>query len=354
MSAALLGGVVALGVCAAVVFAGVLGGRDSGSPSTAGTKAVSEPATGSTGTTSLADLYDKVKDGVVYVQAGDASGSGFVIDDAGHIVTNDHVVEGSSSFQVRIGDKGPLIPAQLVGADASTDLALLKVDPAQAGTLHPLELADPGDVEVGDSVIAIGSPFGLQSTLTSGIVSALGRSIQSPNGQTISGAIQTDAAINPGNSGGPLIDAEGKVVGVNAQIASQSGGNTGVGFAISIATVKDTVPKLKAGGGTGGQSQQQQVDPYGQGQQVDPYGQGGEQVDPYGQGQQVDPYGQGGEQVDPYGQGEQDDPYGQGQQADPYGQGGEQVDPYGQGEQVDPYGQGQQADPYGYVIPGLG
>ena len=324
MAAALLGGVVALGVCAAVVFAGVLGGRDSGSPSTAGTKAVSEPATGSTGTTSLADLYDKVKDGVVYVQAGDASGSGFVIDDAGHIVTNDHVVEGSSSFQVRIGDKGPLIPAQLVGADASTDLALLKVDPAQAGTLHPLALADSGDVEVGDSVIAIGSPFGLQSTLTSGIVSALGRSIQSPNGQTISGAIQTDAAINPGNSGGPLIDAEGKVVGVNAQIASQSGGNTGVGFAISIATVKDTVPKLKAGGGTGGQSQQQQVDPYGQGQQVDPYGQG-QQVDPYGQGQQVDPYGQG-----------------------------QQVDPYGQGEQVDPYGQGQQADPYGYVIPGLG
>jgi putative serine protease PepD len=331
MAAALLGGVVALGVCAAVVFAGVLGGKDGGSPSTEGTKAVAQQPSGSSATAagSLSDLYDKVKDGVVYVQAGNASGSGFVIDSDGYIVTNDHVVEESGSFQVRIGDKGSLIPAQLVGADASTDLALLKVDPAQAGELHPLALADTGDVEVGDTVIAIGSPFGLQSTLTSGIVSALGRSIESPNGQTISGALQTDAAINPGNSGGPLIDTDGKVVGVNAQIASQSGGNTGVGFAISIATVKQTVPKLKAGGGSGTQSQDQP-------QQADPFGQqgGGQQVDP------TDPYGQQVDPTDPYGQ--QVDP------TDPYGG---QADPYGQ--QVDPHG-GQQADPYGYSIPGMG
>jgi putative serine protease PepD len=319
MAAALLGGVVALGACAAVVFAGVLGGNDGGSPSTEGTKAVAERP--STSTTSLSSLYDKVKDGVVYVQAGNASGSGFVIDSDGYIVTNEHVVENSSTFGVRIGDKGSLIPAQLVGADASTDLALLKVDPAQAGRLSPLELADTGDVQVGDTVIAIGSPFGLQSTLTSGIVSALGRAIQSPNGQVINGALQTDAAINPGNSGGPLIDTDGKVVGVNAQIASQSGGNTGVGFAISIATVKQTVPKLKAGGGTGTQSQQP-ADPFGHDQPVDPYG---GQADPYGG--QTDPYGG---------------------QADPYGG---QVDPYGQ--QVDPYG-GQQADPYGSGIPGMG
>jgi putative serine protease PepD len=297
---------VALGVCAAVVFAGVLGGKDGGSPSTQATRAVAQSSSGSSSTTSLSDLYDKVKSGVVYVQADSASGSGFVIDNDGYIVTNEHVVEGSSSFGVRIGDKGSLIPAQLVGADASTDLALLKVDPSQAGELHPLALADTGDVEVGDTVIAIGSPFGLQSTLTSGIVSALGRAIQSPNGQTINGALQTDAAINPGNSGGPLSDTDGKVVGVNAQIASQSGGNTGVGFAISIATVKETVPKLKAGGGTGSQSPQQ--------------------VDPYGLDQPADPYGG---RVDPY---------------------GGQVDPYGQ--QTDPYG--QQTDPYGYSIPGMG
>src|SRR4051812_31333259 len=299
MGAALLGGLVALGVCAAVVFAGVLGSSDNGTPSTGATKAVAEkPSSSGSGSTSLANLYAKVKSGVVFVQAGNASGSGFVIDDDGYIVTNDHVVAESSTYQVRIGDQGSLIDATLVGADPSSDLALLKVDPAQAGELHPVDLGDASDVQVGDTVIAIGSPFGLQSTLTSGIVSALGRAIQSPNGQTISGALQTDAAINPGNSGGPLIDSEGKVVGVNAQIASQSGGNTGVGFAISIATVKDTVPKLKAGGGSQpgpSQSQQQQPDPFGQQQQPDPYGQQ-QQPDPYGQ--QVDPYGQ--QQVDPY------------------------------------------------------
>jgi putative serine protease PepD len=322
MGAALLGGLVALGVCAAVVFAGVLGSKDSGTPSTEGTKAVAEKPSSST---SLANLYAKVKDGVVFVQAGNASGSGFVIDNDGYIVTNDHVVAESSSYQMRIGEKGSLIPATLVGADPSTDLALLKVDPAQAGDLHPLALADSGDVQVGDTVIAIGSPFGLQSTLTSGIVSALGRAIESPNGQTISGALQTDAAINPGNSGGPLIDTDGKVVGVNAQIASQSGGNTGVGFAISIATVKDTVPKLKAGGGTSSSQSQ------GPTQQADPFGQQGQQVDP------TDPYGQQVDPTDPYGQ--QVDP------TDPYGQ---QVNP------TDPYGGSGQADPYGYSIPGMG
>jgi putative serine protease PepD len=312
LGAALLGGTVALGACAAIVFAGVLGDSNDHTASTPATKQVAQKAVP---TTSLAALYTKVKSGVVFVQAGQASGSGFVIDNDGYIVTNDHVVAEASSYQVRIGDKGSLIPATLVGADPSTDLALLKVDPAQAGELHPVDLGSASDVQVGDAVIAIGSPFGLQSTLTSGIVSALDRQIQSPNGQTISGALQTDAAINPGNSGGPLLDSNGDVIGVNAQIASSSGGNTGVGFAISVDTVKQIVPKLKAGGGTQSQGQ----------------GQSDQQLSPDGR-QQQDPYGQ---QTDPYGQ-----------QADPYGQ---QADPYGNSEQspyVTPGG--------GYAVPGLG
>ncbi len=312
--AALLGAVTALGVCAAVVFGGVLSSDDEGSADTASTRQVAERSSSSSSNGSLAKLYASVKDGVVYVQAGQsASGSGFVISEDGYIVTNEHVVENASTFAVRIGETSKVVPATLVGADASTDLALLKVDPAQAGDLHPLDLADAKDAQVGDEVIAIGSPFGLQSTLTSGIVSALNRQIESPSGNTISGVLQTDAAINPGNSGGPLLNADGKVIGVNAQIASQSGGNTGVGFAISVDTVKSVIPKLKAGGGTQAQPQ----DPFGL-QEQDPYG------------QQPDPYGQ--PQPDPYGQ------------SSPYGQ-----DPYGS---TDPYGQ---ATPDGgYVVPGLG
>ncbi len=296
----MLGGLTALGVCAAVVFGGILPSDDQ-PPSAAQQPA--RPPTSATSHSSLADLYNKVKDGVAYVQAERGSGSGFVIDDAGHIVTNEHVVEGSSRFAVRLGDDEQLIPATLVGADASTDLAVLKVDPAQAGELHPLELADGASVEVGEQVIAIGSPFGLQGTLTSGIVSALDRDIQSPNGQVISGALQTDTAINPGNSGGPLLDSDGRVIGVNAQIASASGGNTGVGFAISVDTVRQVVPNLQEGAGSA--PQQVQPDP------SSPYG-----TDPYGSPQQPapsSPYG-----TDPYGS-QQPSPDGYGQ---PPSQGG--------------------------------
>ena len=263
---------------------------------------------------SLAALYKSAQDGVAFIQAGQGSGSGFVIDTQGHIVTNDHVVADATSFQVRLGDKGKLVDATLVGADPSTDLAILKVDPAQTGPLHPLPLGDSGSVQVGQSVIAIGSPYGLSGTLTSGIVSALNRDIQSPGGQTISGAIQTDAAINPGNSGGPLLDRKGRVVGVNAQIATASGGSAGVGFAIPISIVKQVIPKLESGQGLETQQQvpeQMQVDPS-QGQ-ADPYGT--DQADPYGQGQ-ADPYWT--DQADPYGT-DGTDPYGQ-EQADPYGQ----------------------------------
>jgi putative serine protease PepD len=313
VGAALLGALTALGVCAAVVFGGVLSSDDGGKASTGGTREVaqtpsssSSSSNGSGTSADLAELYNSVKNGVVYVQAGQsASGSGFVISDDGYIVTNEHVVAESSSYTVRIGETDQTVPATLVGADASSDLALLKVDTAQTGTLHPLELADNGDAQVGDEVIAIGSPFGLQSTLTSGIVSALDRTLQSPNGHSISGAIQTDAAINPGNSGGPLIDLDGKVIGVNAQIASQSGGSTGVGFAISVSTVKTIIPQLKAGGGSGAQQSQEQ-------QQQDPFGQ---QVDPSQGGMSQEELQQLLEQLQQ--QQEQQDPYGQ---SDPYGQ----------------------------------
>jgi putative serine protease PepD len=287
VGAALLGAITALGVCAAVVFGGVLGSHgDNGTADTPATQQVAQTASSAKASTSLADLYSSVKDGVVYVQAGQsASGSGFVVSDFGYIVTNDHVVENADSFTVRIGESTKTVPATLVGTDASNDLALLKVDPSQTGTLHPLALGESKDAQVGEQVIAIGSPFGLQSTLTSGIVSALDRDIDSPNGHTISGALQTDAAINPGNSGGPLLNTDGKVIGVNAQIASSSGGNTGVGFAISADTVKSAIAKLKAGGTTDNQTQSQGQSEFGQSQQTDPFGQqdqGQEQTDPFG------------------------------------------------------------------------
>jgi putative serine protease PepD len=258
IAAALLGALTALGVCAAVLFAGVLDQDGSRTADSGGNAQVSAPATSKSGDDrdhgSLAELYASVKDGVVFVQAGQATGSGFVIDDDGYIVTNEHVVANAGpQVAVQIGETDRSLPATVVGADASTDIALLKVDPAQAGDLHVLPLADASSVDVGDQVIAIGSPFGLQSTLTSGIVSALDRQIRSPSGNAISGVIQTDAAINPGNSGGPLINGAGEVIGVNAQIASQSGGSTGVGFAISVETVKQVVPQLKAGGGSSSQ-----------------------------------------------------------------------------------------------------
>jgi len=174
-----------------------------------------------------------------------ASGSGFVVDSAGHIVTNDHVVENADRFTVRFGEKGDPIPAKLVGKDPSSDLAVLSIDPKDVkGGVKPLQLASSTSLRPGEATIAIGSPFGLSGTVTTGIISALGREIQAPNGFSIPGAVQTDAAINPGNSGGPLLDAAGRVIGVNSQIASSSGGNSGVGFAVPVDSIRDVVPKL--------------------------------------------------------------------------------------------------------------
>jgi len=179
---------------------------------------------------------------------GAASGTGFVIDRDGTIVTNAHVVGEAQRATVRLDDNGDDVPADVVGTDPSSDLAVLRVDPDRAGALRPLPLADSDRVRVGDTAIAIGYPLGLDRTATSGIVSGLEREIQAPNGYQIDEVIQTDAPINPGNSGGPLLDARGRVIGVNSQIATAgSAGNLGIGFAVPVNTVREVVPRLQRG-----------------------------------------------------------------------------------------------------------
>ena len=182
-------------------------------------------------------------------QTSQSLGSGFVIDRAGHIVTNFHVIQGAQKVQVSFSGQDQL-PATVVGKDRSTDLAVLKVD-AHARALTPLPLGNSDDVRVGDPVYAIGNPFGLTRTLTTGVVSAVQRQIFAPNGVPIDSAIQTDAAINHGNSGGPLIDALGRVIGVTSQIqtgSSQNQGNVGIGFAIPVNTVRDIAGQIIAHG----------------------------------------------------------------------------------------------------------
>jgi S1-C subfamily serine protease len=195
---------------------------------------------------SASEIYERAAKAVVEISAGGASsraqGSGFVYDRIGHVVTNQHVVAGASSISVSFWN-GVELDADLVGTDPSTDLAVLRVD-APAGLLAPLTLADSSAVDVGDPVLALGSPFGLEGTITSGIVSALHREMTAPNNFTIIDTIQTDAAINHGNSGGPLLDGRGRVIGVNAQIESESGGSDGVGFAIPSSTVRSIVRQL--------------------------------------------------------------------------------------------------------------
>ena len=179
-------------------------------------------------------------------QEATAQGSGFVIDSDGHIVTNDHVVEKAQSVSVRFWD-GSTYKASVVGTDPSTDLGVIKVD-APSSVLHPLSIGDSNQLQVGDGVVAIGSPFGLEETVTSGIVSALHRQMQAPNNFTINDSIQTDAAINHGNSGGPLLNSSGEVIGVNSQIAGQTGANVGIGFAIPSSTVKSIADTLISSG----------------------------------------------------------------------------------------------------------
>jgi putative serine protease PepD len=197
---------------------------------------------------SAATIYDRVHRGVVEISttsfAGGvaAQGSGFVYDGEGHVVTNQHVVAGANEINVRFAS-GAIYPAEVVGTDSSTDLAVVKVD-APASVFEPLRLGDSNAVRIGHPVVALGSPFGLEGTITSGIVSALHRQMTAPNKFTINDSIQTDAAINHGNSGGPLLDSNGRVIGVNAQIESDGGGSDGVGFAIPSNTVRSIVSQL--------------------------------------------------------------------------------------------------------------
>jgi putative serine protease PepD len=210
---------------------------------------------------SVTNVYNQARKGVVEItvrstasgnfpfggsQSQQAEGSGFVYDTAGHVVTNQHVVDGAESISVRFWN-GAAYRATLVGADPSTDVAVIKVA-APASTLHPLALGDSASLQVGQGVVAIGSPFGLEETVTAGIISALNREMTAPNNFTIADSIQTDAAINHGNSGGPLLDLNAKVIGVNAQIESDSGGNDGVGFAIPANTVRSIATQLIGSG----------------------------------------------------------------------------------------------------------
>jgi S1-C subfamily serine protease len=257
--AAVLGGAVALGGAAAV------GAFDDSSPAT-----VAQSATAPQGTVPAAagnaltinQIYRQSGPGVVQItstlgassqsgqfgQSSQALGSGFVLDKQGHIVTNFHVIDGATSIEVRFSNEDTM-KATLVGSDPSTDVALLKVD-ASPSALTPLDLGDSGGVKVGDAVVAIGNPFGLERTVTAGIVSAIQRNVQAPNGFSIDHVIQTDAPINHGNSGGPLLDSRGDVIGINSQIETggSGDGNVGIGFAVPSNTVKTVISQLLASG----------------------------------------------------------------------------------------------------------
>ena len=239
--ATLTGAVATAATCLAIfVLVSPSGPSTSNAPTTPTSTVSMKPAP------SLATLYARSQDAVAYVQTQKGSGSGFLVYKNGQIVTNEHVVDGASRVTVRFGEHGKALPARVVGQDATDDLAVLDVADSAVAKITPLTLGSSSGLRVGQSAIAIGSPFGLSGTLTSGVVSALGRDIQSPNGHTISGVVQTDAAINPGNSGGPLLDASGQVIGINSQIASESGSNSGVGFAIPVDTVRRVLTNLEA------------------------------------------------------------------------------------------------------------
>ena len=264
--AALMGGLVVAIVGLIAIGAGWVKSSDGGDGSSAlAATPVPQPAPRQASGEGLTvnQIYEKDSPGVVFIRAqtaaqppspldpfggggGQATGSGFVIDRAGHVLTNAHVVDGAEKIEVSLGDVDSSEPvnARVVGRDPSTDVALLEVD-APSDQLHPLQLGDSNQLQVGDSVVAIGNPFGLDRTVTTGIVSALQREIRAPNGFTINDVIQTDAAINPGNSGGPLLDAGGRVIGINSQIESAGGGgNVGIGFAVPINTADEVVKQL--------------------------------------------------------------------------------------------------------------
>ena len=195
----------------------------------------------------VTDLYARVSPAVVCVTApqrfGECIGSGFVIDAEGHVVTNDHVAQAAEELLVTLADEHT-VPAAVVGSDPGSDLAVLQID-VSAEELVVAELGDSASLRVGQRAIAIGNPFGLERTITTGVISSLGRTLSRDDSDfQIAEVIQTDAAINPGNSGGPLLDSQGKVIGINSAIASESGTNSGVGFAIPVDILKRVVPEL--------------------------------------------------------------------------------------------------------------
>ena len=216
--------------------------------------AISEPSTVSDEQNSI-EVYKTLAPGVAFItstsyqqdyfggiQEGKGSGSGSVIDNQGHILTNYHVVEDAQKLTVSLGgDK--VYPAKFVGGDADTDLAIIQIEPPREG-LTVVPIGDSDKLSVGQKVLAIGNPFGLDRTLTTGVISGLQRPIRARNNRAIEGAIQTDASINPGNSGGPLLDKYGRMIGINSQILSPAGGSVGVGFAIPVSIAKRVVPQL--------------------------------------------------------------------------------------------------------------
>jgi S1-C subfamily serine protease len=256
----LVGGLVVAAAVAILLAAGVIKTDEDNPPARQPTVAQTVAApVGDGGGKTVHEIYVDDGPGVVFIQsqtaggagglAGTATGSGLVLDDRGYILTNAHVVEGAKTVQVAFDDSGSnLIDVKVVGSDPSTDLAVLKVDPTKA-KLRPLELGDSDKAQVGDPVVAIGNPFGYSRTVTTGIVSAKQRRIDAPNGFQIDNVLQTDAAINPGNSGGPLLDAFGRVIGINSQIATGgSQGSVGIGFAVPVNTAKQVVPLLEKNG----------------------------------------------------------------------------------------------------------
>jgi len=253
-------------VAAALLLAGVGGGSSKTTTVVQQAPVGATPASDNAGALTPRDIYKRDAPGVAFIRAqiiqntqspldpfpqqqqGEATGAGFVIDKSGSILTNAHVVAGAVKVTVQFGDN-KTVDAKVVGKDPSSDLALLKVSP-DGLDLKPLQLGSSKGTQVGDPVIAIGNPFGLDRTLTTGVVSALQRRIQAPNGFAIDHVIQTDAAINPGNSGGPLLDAQGRVVGINSQIETggTGRGNVGIGFAVPIDTARQVLPQLQKGG----------------------------------------------------------------------------------------------------------
>jgi len=228
-------------------------GGDGGAGQPAALPAVPGAAPADQRSRTVRAIYAAVDQSVVSVRvssgASISSGTGFLVagTSSGTIVTNFHVVSGAKHAQVSLDDNARPIDATVAGTDPSSDLAVLKVDPAAVAGRRPLALAESGDVQVGDLAVAVGFPLGQPRTVTSGIVSGVGRSITAPNNFSIDKVIQTDAALNPGNSGGPLLDSAGRVIGVNSQIKSTSGSNTGIGFAVPSDDVREVVPRLEQG-----------------------------------------------------------------------------------------------------------